>query len=60
MKFLEASQTYLSTAVELICGLHKSGYWWLIPLMIILFPLSLLFIIAQTVPVVAPFVYTLF
>ncbi len=60
MKLTQSTNTYLSTLLELIVGLHKSGYWWLIPLVIILLPLSFFFILAQAVPIVAPFVYTLF
>jgi len=60
MKLTTSTHTYFTTLLELLVGLHRSGYWWLIPLIIILLPLSLFFIVAQTVPIVAPFVYTLF
>ncbi len=51
---------FFSTLGELIRGLHKSGYWWLIPLIFIFLPISLIFLLVQAVPIVAPFVYTLF
>ena len=60
MRFISSTHSFVSTLFELVRGLHRSGYWWLIPLIIILLPLSLFFIFAQTVPIVAPFVYTLF
>ncbi len=60
MKLAASTQSFVSTLFELIRGLHRSGYWWLIPLIIIMLPLSLVFIFAQAVPIVAPFVYTLF
>jgi len=54
------SNSYISTLYELLHGLHKRGHWWLIPLIIIMLPLSLFFILVQAIPIVAPFVYTLF
>ncbi|MGI9227853.1 MAG: DUF5989 family protein [Gammaproteobacteria bacterium] len=57
---LENSNSYITTLSQLLRGLHKSGHWWLIPLIILMLPLSLFFILVQAVPIVAPFVYTLF
>ncbi len=49
-----------STARELIVGLWRGPYWWLVPVMCVLLPAAIVFVVLQTVPVVAPFVYTLF
>lgn len=49
-----------STFADLIGGLWRGPYWWMVPLMFIFLPAALLFIFLQAVPGVAPFVYTLF
>lgn len=48
------------TIYELLKGLSKGRNWWLIPIVFILLPFSIIFVLLQAVPVVAPFVYTLF
>ena len=60
MKLKTSIYVFIATVYELIRGLLNNGYWWLIPLVFILLPISLGFIIVQAVPIVAPFVYTLF
>ena len=47
-----------SPSVELLKGLWNGPYWWLVPVVVLLLPAALLFIFLNTVPVVAPFVYT--
>ncbi len=49
-----------STVLELLRGLSRGRNWWLIPVIFILLPFALVFVLLQAVPVVAPFVYTLF
>ena len=49
-----------STSAELLRGLWRGPYWWLIPMVLFLLPLGLVFMVLQAFPVVAPFVYTLF
>ena len=49
-----------STAVELIRAMSRGRYWWLVPVVLFLLPVALLFVLLQAVPVVAPFVYTVF
>jgi hypothetical protein len=49
-----------STAAELLKALWKGPYWWLVPVVVVLLPAALLFVVLQAVPIVAPFVYTLF
>ena len=50
----------LSTTGELIRGLWNGPYWWLVPALLMLLPAALLLLITQGMPLVAPFVYTLF
>mgnify|MGYP003335612945 CR=1 FL=1 len=49
-----------STVLELLRGLSRGRNWWLIPVIVILLPFAIVFVLLQAVPVVAPFVYTLF
>ena len=50
----------VSTSFELVVSLWHGRYWWLVPLLVILLPLALVFVLLQTYPIVAPFVYTTF
>jgi hypothetical protein len=50
----------LSTSVELLRALWRGPYWWLVPVVVVLLPAAAAFTLLQTLPVVAPFVYTLF
>lgn len=50
----------LSTSRELVRSVWRGPYWWLVPIMAVLLPAAVLFIVLQASPVVAPFVYTLF
>jgi len=49
-----------ATTGELIRGLWNGPYWWLVPALLMLLPAALLLLITQGMPLVAPFVYTLF
>ena len=53
-------RTGLATALELIKGLWDGPYWWLVPALVVLLPTALVFVVIQGMPLVAPFVYTLF
>lgn len=48
------------TAAELIRGMWNGPYWWLVPVVLILLPSAVVFVFLQAVPLVAPFVYTMF
>jgi hypothetical protein len=48
------------TVVELIGSMWRGPYWWLVPVVLILLPSALIFVFLQAVPLVAPFVYTVF
>ena len=50
----------VSTARELIVGLWRGPYWWLVPVLLLLLPAAIVFVVLQAAPVVAPFVYTVF
>lgn len=50
----------LSTMLELVRSLWKGPFWWIVPLVLILLPAALVFVLLQAVPIVAPFVYTVF
>lgn len=60
MRFLSRIGTGVSTVGELLRGLWRGPYWWLVPLVTLLLPAALLFIFFQAVPFVTPFVYTVF
>jgi hypothetical protein len=49
-----------STTGELIRGLWNGPYWWLVPALLMLLPAAILLLVTQGMPLVAPFVYTLF
>ena len=59
-------QTFVSLASgfgtlrELFARLLDGPYWFLVPLIVLLLPAALVLIFLQAVPVVAPFVYTIF
>ncbi len=59
-RFVTSLKTRLSTAGELLKGLWNGPYWWLVPVVALLLPAAVLFIFLQAVPLVAPFVYTVF
>lgn len=50
----------MSTAVELLVALWKGPYWWLAPVIVLLLPAAIVFVVLQAAPIVAPFVYTVF
>jgi len=50
----------LSTSFELIRSLWNGPYWWLVAVVLVLLPTALVFVFMQAVPLVAPFVYTMF
>jgi hypothetical protein len=53
-------RTRFSTAGELVRSIWNGPYWWLVPALCILLPGSIVFVFLQAVPIVAPFVYTVF
>lgn len=59
-KLLVSARTRLATTLELLHALWNGPFWWLVPLVILLLPAALIFILLQAAPLVAPFVYTVF
>lgn len=41
-------------------GVWRGPYWWLVPILVLLLPAAIVFVVLQAAPVVAPFVYTVF
>lgn len=60
MPSLRSLSTGLATVKELLAGLWSGPFWWLVPVLLFLLPLSVLFLVLKAVPVLAPFVYTAF
>lgn len=60
MKRLQKISTAFATSCELIRALWRGRFWWLVPIVLTLLPLAVLFVVLQSVPLVAPFVYALF
>ena len=53
-------RTRAATCRELVASLWNGPYWWLVPITLLLLPVSVIFIFLQAAPLVAPFVYTVF
>lgn len=60
MRVLSSIGVGFSTAAELVRALWRGPFWWLVPVVALLLPAAVLFVFLQTVPLVAPFVYTVF
>lgn len=60
MGMMRSVRTGLATVRELLAGLWSGPYWWLVPVLVFLLPLSVLFLLLKAAPVIAPFVYTVF
>ncbi len=60
MRLLTSIKSGSSTSVELIRSLWRGPLWFLVPLIVLLLPAALVLVFLQAVPVVAPFVYTVF
>lgn len=59
-RILIGIRTRVSTSVELIRAVWSGPFWWLVPVLCVLLPAAVVFVFLQAVPVVAPFVYTVF
>lgn len=60
MRIVRSLKTASLTSWELLRGLWGGPYWWLVPVVVLLLPAAALFVFLQAVPIVAPFVYTVF
>ena len=59
MHFVETIAERLGIAGELMIFFLQHKWWWLAPMLIVLFAVGVLLIFAQS-SAVAPFIYTLF
>ena len=60
MRILKNLRSSFATTRELMAGLWRGPYWWLVPVIMLLMPAALFFVFLQAYPLVAPFVYTVF
>lgn len=60
MRVLKKIRGGAATAWELIVSVWRGPNWWLVPVVLILLPTALLLVFLNSVPLVAPFVYTVF
>jgi len=60
MGILKKTRGGVATSWELIVNLWHGPNWWLVPVVLILLPAAVLLVFLNTVPIVAPFVYTVF
>jgi hypothetical protein len=60
MRLVKSIGVGLGTAGELIRSLWNGPSWWLVPVILLLLPTAVVFIFLEAVPLVAPFVYTMF
>ena len=60
MRTIRKLRSGLATCWELIANLWGGPNWWLVPVVLILLPAAALLVFIGTVPMVAPFVYTIF
>lgn len=60
MRLLRTIGEGFATTWELLRGLWNGPFWYLVPLVLLLLPAAIVFILLQGIPYVAPFVYTVF
>ncbi|MDF1838952.1 MAG: DUF5989 family protein [Planctomycetota bacterium] len=60
MRMIRKLASGASTVKELLIRVWSGPNWWLVPVILILLPLSLVLVLLNTMPLVAPFVYTIF
>jgi Family of unknown function (DUF5989) len=59
MSWTSGVSNRVSTISELLSFFSKNKWWWLTPMILLLFLVGFLVVLAQT-SAVAPFIYTLF
>lgn len=60
MKLITRIKTGVTTVGELLASLWRGPFWWLVPLIVLLVPAAIFFVLLQAVPMVSPFIYTIF
>jgi hypothetical protein len=59
MKVINGIGQRVSTASELLGFFARTKWWWLTPMLLLLFAMGLMIVFVQT-SAIAPFIYTLF
>ncbi len=60
MRFFSRIKNGASTVGELLSNLWRGPFWWTVPLIVLLVPAAIFFVLLQAVPLVSPFIYTIF
>ncbi len=60
MRLVRKARLGFQTTRELLVSIWHGPHWWLVPVVLLLLPAALLLIFLNAVPLVAPFVYTVF
>lgn len=60
MKLFSRLKSGVSTIGELLANLWRGPFWWTVPLIVLLVPAAIFFVLLQAVPMVSPFIYTIF
>lgn len=60
MRWIRNTGQGARTVAELLRSMWQGPYWWLVPVVLVLLPSAVIFVFLQAVPLVAPFVYTVF
>lgn len=60
MRLVRRTRTGARTLVDLLVSVWRGPNWWLVPVVLLLIPVALVLVFLQTVPLVAPFTYTVF
>ncbi len=51
---------FVQTLVQLFHAIRRGPFWWLLPFFVVLVFFAALLIVAQAVPALTPFVYSIF
>ena len=60
MRIIKKLSSGASTVKELLTHVWRGPNWWLVPVILILLPLSLVLVLLNAMPMVAPFAYSIF
>ncbi|MEM1448056.1 MAG: hypothetical protein AAGI22_03040 [Planctomycetota bacterium] len=59
-QFVRSVSSGTATVLELLRAVWRGPYWYVVPLVVLMLPAAVVLVFLQAVPVVAPFVYTVF
>jgi hypothetical protein len=60
VKLFARIKSGVTTVGELLGNLWRGPFWWTVPLIVLLIPAAIFFVLLQAVPMVSPFIYTIF